>query len=51
MVNIFILNEPLKGKRFVEVTTHKKKKDWAKFIKRIADELYPDADKINPGNG
>jgi len=46
MVNIFMANEPLKGKRLVEVTTHKTKKDWACFIKRIADELYPKAEKI-----
>lgn len=46
MVNIFMANEPLKGKRLVEVTAFKKKQDWAKFIKRIADEMYPDAEKI-----
>ena len=46
MVNIFMANEPLKGTRLVEVTTHKTKRDWAIFIKRIADELYPKADKI-----
>ncbi len=46
MVNIFMANEPLRGKRLVEVTAFKTKKDWAKFIKRIADELYPKADKI-----
>lgn len=46
MVNIFMANEPLKGKRMVEITKFKKKQDWAKFIKRIADELYPKADKI-----
>lgn len=46
MVNIFMANEPLKGKRMVEVTRFKKKEDWARFIKRIADELYPDAEKI-----
>jgi hypothetical protein len=46
MVNIFMANEPLKGKRMVEITKFKKKQDWAKFIKRIADELYPDAEKI-----
>lgn len=46
MVNIFIVNEPLKGKRFIEVTQFKKKQDWAKFVKRIADELYPHAKKI-----
>ena len=46
MVNIFMANEPLTGKRMVEVTSFKKKKDWAKFIKIIADELYPTAKKI-----
>ncbi len=30
----------------IEITRFKKKRDWAKFIKRIADELYPDAEKI-----
>ena len=46
MVNIFMANEPLKGKRIVEVTKFKTKKDWAKFIKRIADEFYPKSNKI-----
>ena len=46
VVNIFMANEPLKGKRIVEVTEFKTKKDWAKFIKRIADEFYADATKI-----
>lgn len=46
MANIFMANEPLKGKRMVETTRYKKKQDWAKFIKRIADEQYPDAQKI-----
>jgi hypothetical protein len=46
MVNIFMANEPLKGKRFVEITEYKTKKDWAKFLKRIADKIYPKAKKI-----
>ena len=46
MVNIFMANEPLKGNRMAEVTGYKTKKDWAKFVKRIADELYPWANKI-----
>ena len=46
MVNIFIANEPLMGNRLVEVTEFKTKKDWAKFIKRISDEMYPAAKKI-----
>jgi hypothetical protein len=46
VVNIFIANEPLKGKRFVEVTEFKTKKDWAAFMKMIADEKYSKAKKI-----
>ncbi|WP_322518498.1 IS630 family transposase [Chitinophaga sancti] len=46
VVNIFIANEPLKGKRFVEVTAFKARKDWAMFIKEIADKKYPKAKKI-----
>tara|TARA_R110001592_G_scaffold83271_1_gene246540 strand:- start:55 stop:678 length:624 start_codon:yes stop_codon:yes gene_type:complete len=46
MVNIFMANEPLKGNRFVQVTQHKTKKDWAMFVKRIAEEMCPQAKKI-----
>ena len=30
--NIFMANEPLKGKRMVKITERKTKKDWAVFI-------------------
>ncbi len=46
VVNIFMANEPLKGTRMVEVTQTKTKKDWARFVKRIADEMYPGAIKV-----
>ncbi len=46
VVNIFMANEPLMGKRYVQVTEFKTKRDWAKFAKRIADEWYPKAKKI-----
>jgi hypothetical protein len=46
VVNIFLANEPLKGQRMVEVTESKTKKDWAKFMKRVADEMYPEAKRI-----
>jgi transposase len=46
VVNIFMANEPLKGRRLVEITEFKTKTDWAKFTKRIADEMYPQAKKI-----
>jgi len=46
VANIFIASEPLKGKRFVEVTKQRTKIDWAMFIKRIADEWYKKEKKI-----
>jgi hypothetical protein len=46
VVNIFMANEPLLGRRLVEVTQRKTKGVWARFVKRIADELYPDAKEI-----
>lgn len=46
IVNVFMANEPLKGKRYTQITKFKTKKEWALFIKMIADEKYPDAEKI-----
>jgi hypothetical protein len=43
--NIFMANEPLRGKRLVKVTERKTKTDWALFIREIS-EYYPDAEKI-----
>jgi hypothetical protein len=46
VANIFIANEPLKGKRYIRIKKSKTKKDWAYFVKYIADQLYPRAVKI-----
>ena len=35
--NVFMMSEPLAGKRFVKVTQRKTKPDWARFIKEIAE--------------
>lgn len=43
--NIFMANEPLKGKRLVKITEQKKMSDWSIFIEEIA-EAYKDAEKI-----
>jgi hypothetical protein len=45
MCNIFIASEPLAGKRIIEVTERKTKKDWAFFMKQISSH-YSEADKI-----
>lgn len=44
--NLFMIFEPLRGKRFVLVTDQRTKKDWAESIKYIVDVLYPDVDVI-----
>ena len=38
--------EPLAGQRDVEVTNRRTKKDYAQCLRRIADDMYPDADVI-----
>lgn len=43
--NIFMANEPLAGKRIVEITERKTKQDWSNFVERIAGE-YEGARKI-----
>jgi hypothetical protein len=43
--DIFMATESLAGKRVVKVTETRTKKDWAMFVKEIAEE-YPIAEKI-----
>jgi len=43
--NIFMANEPLVGKRFVQITEKRTKVLWAYFIERIAQN-YLEAEKI-----
>lgn len=43
--NLFMANEPLAGKRRVEITERKTKRDWARFLQRISDD-HPEAEKI-----
>jgi len=44
--NVFMVSEPLAGKRFTKVTNQRTKKDWALLVKYICDKLYPDAEII-----
>lgn len=46
VANIFIANEPLTGKCVVETTHTKTKKDWAFYLRKISDEMFPQAKKI-----
>ena len=44
--NIFILFEPLAGKRFIETHPHRKSVDWAHVMKDLSDVHYPNAEVI-----
>jgi hypothetical protein len=46
VANIFMIFEPLAGRRNVEVTDRRTKKDYAQCLRKIADEMYPDAEVI-----
>ena len=43
---IFIAFEPLTGKRIVQVRKRRTKKDYAQFMKYVAETHYPDAERI-----
>ncbi len=44
--NIFMFYEPLGGKRFIAITDHRTKNDWALQIKELLDDHYPLAEKV-----
>jgi hypothetical protein len=46
VADLFMFFEPLAGKRFVKVTDQRTRIDWARTMKYLADEVYPDAEKI-----
>jgi hypothetical protein len=46
VANLFMIFEPLAGQREVEVTDRRTKKDYALCLRKIADEMYPKAEKI-----
>jgi hypothetical protein len=46
VVNLFLFCEPLAGQRWVTVTDHRTKIDWAQQIKDLVDHRYPKAERI-----
>ena len=46
VANLFMIFEPLAGKRNVEVTDRRTRKDYAECLRKISDEMYPDAEVI-----
>lgn len=46
VAEIFLEVEPLTGRRHVDITERRTRKDWAAFIKGMLDERYPQAIKV-----
>ena len=46
VANLFMAFEPLAGRRHVEATERKTAADFARFLRAVSDELYPDAEKV-----
>ncbi len=46
VVNVFLFCEPLQGKRWISVTEHRTKEDWARQIKDLVDVRFPNAERI-----
>jgi hypothetical protein len=44
--NVFMVFEPLAGRRTVTVTPQRTKTDWAELMRELVDVHYPDAEKI-----
>jgi hypothetical protein len=46
VVNLFLCGEPLAGRRWVDVTARRTRRDWALQIQQLVDVRYPDAECI-----
>ena len=46
VAEIFLEVEPLTGRRHVAITEHRTRQDWARWIKDMLDERYPDAAQV-----
>jgi hypothetical protein len=44
--NLFVAVEPLMGKRRVDVTDRRTSVDFARFLKVVSDDMYPEAEII-----
>jgi hypothetical protein len=44
--HVLMAFEPLKGYREARVTEHRRKPEFAEVMRHLADDLYPDADRI-----
>lgn len=44
--NLFVVVDPTAGRRHVTVTERRTKADFAEQMRRLCDDLYPDADRV-----
>jgi hypothetical protein len=46
VADLFMLFEPLAGKRHIEIRDQRRRLEWAEVMRIVSDELYPEAEKI-----
>jgi hypothetical protein len=46
VAHLFLAFEPLAGWRCVEVTENRARTDWARFIRSLLEERYPNAERV-----
>ena len=46
VANLFLISEPLTGKRYVRVREQRTQKDWASVMRELIEETYADAKRI-----
>ena len=46
VVNLFLATEPLRGWRDVQASEQRARRDFAHFVRHLADVQYPDAERI-----
>jgi hypothetical protein len=46
VADLFMVFEPLQGKRYVAVTEKRRRLEWATVMKQVAEVFYPQAEKI-----
>jgi hypothetical protein len=44
--NLFMISEPLTGRRHVEVTDRRTALDFAEVVRALVEEMYPEAEKV-----
>jgi len=46
VADLFMLFEPLAGKRHIEIRDQRRRLEWAEVMRIVSDQLYPEAEKI-----